>query len=216
MNPAKSQVKAGVYEELGREYEEREKATTVESHQQHGARDGLKLAAGRVGELGNHVAEEMKEGVIEGLAGEPLKIEAYVMKWIKRAVGVCDNLATTAEVARINAVGKAKGLEMAKEHAFKLWKQESAQLSAYAKALEEGRLEEGDDGHPGESLKAQRQAEDAEKPEEPRKEEPQAKPKGPRAPNPLAGKGKKAAQPKKAAEKPKSQKKRLRDPKKKR
>ena len=164
MNPSKSQIKAVVYDEVGREFEKREGDALKDSERQHGARDALKLAAQRVGELGNHIREEMKEGVIEELAGDPLKVEAYAMKWLKRAVGVCDNLATTAEVARVHATGRAKGLADAKEHALKLLRAENSVMEAYRKAMESPDGEDLDgrslDGHPGLPMKARRRAED--------------------------------------------------------
>ena len=165
MNPVKSKIKADVYESFGREMEEREKKVNAEIQQNVGAKDGLALAAKRIGDLNEHIRKDMEEGAIDVLAGEPLKIEAYAMKWVKRAIGVCDNLATAAEVARIQSIGKAKGLSETKDLIFKLWTNEQCMINAYLESLEKN--PDGDvdgrslDGHPGLSLKAVRKESDS-------------------------------------------------------
>ena len=171
MNPAKAQFKADLAESFGREFEKMEDKAEKSIYLQEGARDALSLAAKRIGELGEHIDKEVEEGALEEVMGEPLKILAYVKKWLKRAVGSVDNLATTAEVARIEATGRMKGLEAAKKYTLNVWMEEHKKLEAYVEAMKEGDGEidgRALDGHPGPSLKSQRLAEDAaDKPETP-------------------------------------------------
>jgi len=221
MNPTKTRFKIDMAEDFGRKFEGMEEEAERSFHRQEGARDALKSAAQPVASLMELIDQDLKDGGLPA-SGDPVEVAKYAKRWLKRALGALDNLATKAEVARIAAEGRRKGLEDAKQFAFKVWEDERGKLEAYLKAVEEERDGDGESddvpgGHPGPSLKSQRQAEEKQKESAP----PAETPKGPKKPNPLASKEK--APPKKAAKKAaqkktasKPAKKRLRDPKKKR
>jgi hypothetical protein len=141
--------------------------------------------------------------------GEPIEVAKYAKRWMKRAIGSIDSLATKAEASRIAATGQKKGLEDAARVAHKAWEEERNKLQAYMEALEEDKPREDGrelDGHPGPTLKSKRQAEGQKEPEQ--EKEPEKVEKQKKAPAKKAKKAKKDT-----AQTPK---KRLRDPKKKR
>jgi len=206
MNPVKTKFKIDMAEAFGRKFEGMEDEAEHSFYRQEGARDALKAVAPKIGELMAHIDEEIKSGALDEI-GEPLKVAAYAKKWLQRAIGSIDGLATQAEVARIGMGGKMKGLKDARQYAFNVWKEEQAKLQSYLNALEDDVLiEDGKapDGHPGPTLKSKRRVEEPES-KEPTSEEPT--PSTETKPEPLK-KGKKGE----AGEK----KKRLRQPKKKR
>lgn len=220
MNPAKSQLKMLVAEELGRDYEKQAEATHEKMCEHRGGKAAFVHVAGKIGELGAHIDKDLEEGRIEEIVGEPLKVAAYAKQYIKRCIGVCDNLATAAEVAIHRHTGKEIGLMDAAKRALKMRDEESNKLDAYQKALEEGGGNDVDGralGHPGPTLKSQRLAEDRGEPaanEEPPgepKEEPPEEPEA-KQPKPKKSTTKKKPTTKKAD----PAKKRLRQPKKKR
>lgn len=201
MNPTKTKFKIDMAEDFGRKFEGMEEEAERSFYRQEGARDALKAAAQPIGQLMANIDDEVKEGALKEIAGEPLKVAEYAKRWLKRALGSIDSLATKAEVARVAAGGQRKGLEDAKKVAFKVWEEERNKLRAYLEAVEEDKPRDDGreaDGHPGPTLKSQRSTE-----ENPLAKEPKNEPK--KAPK------KKATQAKKAPAK-----KRLRDPKKKR
>lgn len=166
MNIDKCEIKILVSRELGAQYAAMAKAAEQDVLRQEGARDALKLAAQRVGELGAHVDKDLEEGVLsaEDLK-DPKRVEIYIKRYIKRMWGVIDNLATTAEVARLNAFGRQRGLENAGEVVRALCQSEQAKLAAIQQQIESGSLQTEDgralDGHPGLPLKYQREDEAA-------------------------------------------------------
>jgi hypothetical protein len=210
MNPVKSQVKMVVAEELGRRFEEDAGAAHDSMCEHKGGKSAFMHAAKKISELGEHVDKDLKEGRIEEVVGEPLKIVAYVKQYIKRCVGVCDNLATAAEVAIHRTTGKELGLMDAAKLALKMRDEERNKLEEYVKALKEGGEVDGRsiDGHPGPSLKSQRKAEEATEQSEP--EVPEQKQDSHEPPQPEQPKAKKPRA------KTEPEKKRLRQPKKKR
>ena len=163
MNPAKAQVKLAIAEEFGREFEKREDDAKKSATRQEGARDTLKAAQKPIGDLGLLMKQEMKEGGLDEIIGEPLKVLEWAMKWNRRAVGALDNLSTKAEVARIGCEGRSQGFKAAKEHAFKMYSAEQSRLVAFAKQGDDADVDDrrSSGQHPGRSLKAQRAAEDA-------------------------------------------------------
>lgn len=170
MNPAKSHVKTIVTEELGRHIEEMCEKASERVHVHSGGKEAFKLGAQRVGELAEHIDKDIQEGVIDEFVGEPLKVASYAKRYLKRAVGALDNLATAAEIAVHVANGRVIGLKDSAEYVGGVWKEEKAKLDAYAEAISEGKDEidgRSLDGHPGLSLKSQRLDEEAEKPKEP-------------------------------------------------
>lgn len=173
MNVSKAIVKVDIAKSLGAQYAEMVEAARADERRQEGARDALKLAAVRLGELGAHVDKDFEEGKIspEDLR-DPKAIEAYIKRYVKRVVGVVDSLATAAEVARYRAAGRANGLEAAEDVVRKLGEGEAHKLQELERQLAAGEIDEADlDGREAPpSLKHQRQDEETqEKPKEPPK-----------------------------------------------
>lgn len=171
MNPTKSRFKIDMSESFGREYEKMEDEANNSFYRQEGARDALKAAAKEIDKMLSYIDKEAKSGKLDSFVGEPLMVAKYAKKWINTAIGSIDGFATKAEAARISFGGKRKGLEDAKDYAFKIWKEEREKLEAFNDAVRKLQEEAKDgggeadlrslDGHPGPSLKAQRQAEEA-------------------------------------------------------
>ena len=169
MNPAKTHIKTIMAEEFGRHIEEMGDKALTRVHSHKGGKDAFVMAAQRVGQLGEHIDKDLAEGVIDEYVGEPLKVAAYAKRYLKRAVGALDNLATAAEIAVHVAEGRAKGLNDATEYVQGVFKAELEKLEAFKKALAEDESAglslvdsppaSGADGHPGPSLKSQRQEE---------------------------------------------------------
>lgn len=171
MNPAKSNMKALLAEEFGRHVEKMGEKVHDQIHAHKGGKEAFVLGAQRVGKLAAHIDKDIEEGVIDEFIGEPLKVAAYAKRYLKRAVGALDNLATAAEIAVYKAEGREIGLKDANDYINGQWKEEMAKLDALKKAIESGedvRVDGGPaprglDGHPGPSLKTQRQAEEGPK-----------------------------------------------------
>jgi len=154
MNPAKAQIKTIMAEEFGRHIEEMGDKARAQVHGHRGGKDAFILAAQRVGQLAAHIDKDLEEGVIDEYVGEPLKVAAYAKRYLKRAVGAIDNLATAAEIATHVSEGRAKGLDDATGYVNGVFKAEMSKLEALKASIEEdGRVP---DAHPGPSLKAQR------------------------------------------------------------
>lgn len=174
VNIGKSMAKVDIAKVLGKQYAEMVQAARHDELKQEGARDGLKLAAKRVGELGAHVDKDLEEGILSANdLKDPKKVEAFIKKYIKRVVGVIDNLATTAEVARFRAAGRASGLEAAEGVVQKMGEEEVVKLQELQRQIEAGEVTPGevDTREAPPSLKHQRQDEAAGKqvPKEPPK-----------------------------------------------
>lgn len=176
MNLAKSRITIELAKVLGSKFSEMESAAATDQLRQEGARDALRLAAQRVGDLGLQLDKSLEDGELSAADLKDLKkVEVYIKTWFKRVVGVIDNLATTAEVARTAANGRQKGLEAAEQVVQNMYKSQLELLDKLQKQVESGELtveeiERG--GHPGLPLKYQRQNEvnatteaDASKPE---------------------------------------------------
>jgi len=163
MNVNKSMMKVDLAKSIGSKYADMVKEAEKDQLRQEGARDALKLAVERVGDLGLHVDKDLEEGVLSASdLKDPKKVEMFIKRFIKRAVGVVDNLATTAEIARTVASGRTKGLQSAENYVRKLGEAEVARLQELEKQIGRGELtleDVGAGGHPGLSLKHQREDE---------------------------------------------------------
>lgn len=166
MNPAKAQIKTIVAEEFGRHIEKMGEKAGEKVLAHKGGKEAFELGAKRVGELAEHIDKDIEEGVINEFVGEPLKVAAYAKRYLKRAMGALDNLATAAQIAIYKTEGQQIGLNDANTYINKQWQEEKAKLEALQKGIEDGSIRpddgpppRGPDGHPGPSLKSQRQAE---------------------------------------------------------
>lgn len=166
MNLDKSRMKIDMAKVLGAKFAEMSDATNADQFRQEGARDALKLTAKRVGDLGLHVDKDLEEGVLSASdLKDPKKVEIFIKRFIKRAVGVIDNLATTAEIARTLAAGRQKGLEAAEKVVQNIAESEVRRLEEIERQLKSGELtieEVESGGHPGLPLKYQREDEERE------------------------------------------------------
>jgi NACalpha-BTF3-like transcription factor len=181
MNLTKVEVTLLTAEKLGREAEKMVEEARRDEICNVGARDALKQAAKAIGDLGKHVDQDYDEGNLNDVVASPLEVVKYAKRYIKRAVGVIDNLATTAEVGRITSAGRAKGLEQSVKAAKRMVDEERIKIENLKTALEQNDVVIEDDvfvvsadrsipgSHPGASLKTQRQAE--EQVEEPTEDE---------------------------------------------
>jgi len=182
MSLEKSRLRMLIAEEIGRGLEEQRDALEKMVLKQEGARDGLKKAVPGITDLMAALDAEFKDkGMIGGvlisdIGGEPVRLVAAVKRYLQRAIGVVDNLATTAEVAMMVTSGQVKGMNGAISHVKgSFYDKEKAKLEAVEKGIadgsivvEDGRLVQKDVSrespripgmHPGETLKMQRQAE---------------------------------------------------------
>ena len=165
MNLDKSRTKIDLTKALGSQFADMGKEASRDQLRQEGARDALKFAAQRVGELGLHVVKDLEEGVLSPSdMKDPKLVEIFIKKYIKRATGVLDNLATTAEVARTIASGREKGIASAEEVVRRMCETEVKKLHEIERQLQTGEMtveELRGGGHPGLPLKYQREDEEA-------------------------------------------------------
>lgn len=162
MSPEKAKIKAIVAEELGRDIEELANLAHDKVFKHQGGKDAFELGAAKVSGLAAHVDKDLEMGVIAEVEGEPLKIANYVKRYIKRCVGVLDNLATAAEIATHQMTGREQGLRAAAQISLKMVNEEVTKLEALSNASESdvdgrGRHREKD-GSPAPTLKSQRGA----------------------------------------------------------
>jgi len=172
MNVGKSMAKIDLAKTLGKRYAEQAKEADKQELLQQGAKEALEHAALCVGDLGLKLDKALEDGELTpAMLKDPKQVEVFIKRWNKRAVGAIDNLATMAEVARRDAVGRAKGLRAAEEGARKEAEAEVKRLEALQAAIDAGEitLEEVEagtappgepGGHPGLSLKHKRQDEE--------------------------------------------------------
>ena len=130
MGITKSEIKMSAINELGNAVDDMLETAQREMHQANGAKSALVTAQRKVEELANVVASDLDEGVIEKLCEEPMEVAKYINRMIKRAGGVIDNLATTAEVQRIQAIGSAASLKVVVGIAKRMHDAEEAKVKA--------------------------------------------------------------------------------------
>ena len=164
MNVGKSMIKVDLAKSLGSQYSDMVKVAERDEVLQQGAREALKLAVVRVGSLGLQLDRALEDGELSAAdLKDPQKVETFIKRWNKRAVGVLDNLATTAEVARTLASGRAKGLRAAEEVVQKMARVEVERLTEIQRQIDSGELsvEEVHEREAPPSLKHQREDESA-------------------------------------------------------
>lgn len=171
MNVAKSMAKVDLAKTLGKRYADQAKEADKQELLQQGAKEALEHAARCVGDLGLKLNKSLEDGELTSeMLKDPKQVEIFIKKWNRRAVGAIDNLATAAEVARRNAIGRAQGLRAAEEGAKKEAEAEIRRLTALQAAIDAGEitLEEAEagtalpgepGGHPGLPLKHRREDE---------------------------------------------------------
>lgn len=136
MNPLKSEVKIGTTLEIGANVEDMCEGAEATVHEYKGAEDALKQSTKAVQSLHTHVDKDLEDGKIDEVLNEPLLVAEYVKRYVTRAIGILDNLATRAEYQKFKAQGKAEGLRAAVESIKKVHDAEEAKLRGYLAAVE--------------------------------------------------------------------------------
>ena len=154
-------VKVDLAKTLGAQYADMVEETEKGRLRQEGARDALKLAAQRVGDLGLHVDKDFEEGVLSASdLKDPKTVEVYIKRYIKRSIGVLDNLATTAEVAIQIASGRARGLKAAEGVVRSMGEGEVRKLTELQRQIDSGEISIEDVQSSGAPLSLKHQRED--------------------------------------------------------
>lgn len=232
MNPLKAEVRKLTAQDMGKAVAEKRAAAENAQVRQIGAKDALQAAAKLVGEHVAKVRNAWREnGVIEGFEPEEVaklneetqkKIIQGQIRWVQRTIGTLDSLVSEADRAIIGNGAKVKAFKDAEDAAKAIYQEEVAKLEAFERGVEAGLITKDDDGnyvmsevesdgetnsvvgvHPGLTLKAQRQREEAE--EQKGGDGPEDAPQEPEAPQEP-----KEEAPKKKEDKPPAKPKRLR------
>jgi len=165
MNVVKSRIIIALAKAWGAKCAGMVEASERDVLRQEGARDALRQAMKHVGDLGLHVDKDLKEGVLSASdLKDPVKVEKFIKRFIKRAVGAIDSLATTAEVHRLKATGRMDGVSGVESILRKAAESEVLKLEELEKQIESGEVTLEDvqrGGHPGPSLKHRRLEEKA-------------------------------------------------------
>lgn len=99
MSIEKSKVKVNVINELGNKFDDMLDRFKQDSMRYEGAKSGLKQAAKAIEGLTGHVDRDIKEDKYS------IEVAAHVKKYIMHAIGILDNLATTAEISYHRTLG---------------------------------------------------------------------------------------------------------------
>jgi len=169
MNPDKSKIKIGTAQEIGEQLDDQLEGAERQIHLQDGAAMGLRRAAEKLKELGAHVQKDLKEGHLGEFGDLGLKVADYAIRYISRSASLVENLALTAEVEKVKAIGRVDGLKAAVQSTKKVMDGEKVKLLAYEQAVRDGDVNEdgefeGDpedrpEGtHPGRPLAARKSA----------------------------------------------------------
>ena len=163
MTIAKAEIKIGTINDLGNKLDDELEVAVQVVERAAGSAAALKQAKSKLAGLYAHIDQDIDEGKIPE---EPLAVAKYAKSYVQKAIGVLDNMAITADVAKIRAEGKLEGLRVALGVAKKDMDAEKAKLAGLLTALEEGGsvvLEDGGDiperaigVHPGDPLASRR------------------------------------------------------------
>lgn len=193
MNLNKAELKIAVLNEVGNVLDDQREAADRQLQQAIGAKAGL-LAARR--DL-NSIFEAADRGVDEGAIPD-LEALALVKAWLSKAAASLEVKAKHFENVEIQTVGKVQQASLAVELLSKMHKGESDRVRNFMAQIESGAIVIEDDGslsqgdvtrrsvgiRPGQSIAAQRKAEEAaakangkapETPAEPAEEKPKGK-----------------------------------------
>jgi hypothetical protein len=111
MNLAKVQLKVDLFKDMGRRFAKKARAAADSQLRQEGARDALREASKKIGDLGAHLDEDMESGLVAQCMADPKEMEKYLKRYFKRAAGVCVSMADQANSTMILAGGRAKAHE---------------------------------------------------------------------------------------------------------
>ena len=140
MSIQKSELQAAMANNIGASIEDRLESVQNEIQQYDGAHQALAQAMKSLEGLFKHVDQDVDEGKYADLEG-PLQIAGAVKNYIKKAIGLVDNLATSSKIQGIRARGKAEGVQDAMTIVKKVREQAEAKVRAAMRALGEGQVE---------------------------------------------------------------------------
>lgn len=140
MNVEKAQIKIGTAHEIGVHLDDMLEAAEAQVYRQEGAAMALKQAIGPIVGLAEHVKKDLTEGKLDEFGELGLKVSEYVIRYINRAAGAVENLATAAEVGKLKALGKVDGLRDAVKSTKKVMDGERQKVSAFVEASKDGSM----------------------------------------------------------------------------
>ena len=140
MSIQKSELQAAMANNIGASIEDRLESIQNEIQQYDGAHQALGQAMKSLNSLFQHVDKDVEDGKYEGKDG-PLEIAAVAKDYIKKAIGMVDNLATSSKIQGIRARGKAEGVQAAMDVVKKVKDHAEAKVQAAMKAIESGQAE---------------------------------------------------------------------------
>lgn len=140
MSIQKSELQAAMANNIGASIEDRLGAVQNEIQQYDGAQQALVQAMKSLEGLFKHVDQDVDEGKYADLEG-PLQIAGVVKNYIKKAIGLVDNLATSSKIQGIRARGKAEGVQDAMIIVKKVREQAEAKIQVAMQALKDGQVE---------------------------------------------------------------------------
>jgi len=173
MSIEKAEIKIGTIRQFGTKLEDQKEAAEAECCRNEGALGSLKQAADGVFGILQIVEKEAKAGAFDEVKGS-LAVCEVVKSYLKKVLGSLDNLATQANVGRLQSKGEIEGLGKAILTAKKILDEESRKAQGIRETVLIG--VEDEDGkvtpvearpvgtHPGPSIAAQRKAEATQKP----------------------------------------------------
>lgn len=147
----KAEIIAGTAHRMGARIEDLFEAAKREVIKHTSQKEAFFKSSKAVEQLLSHVSKDLDEGKLEMEQAKLLKT------WLHRAVTVCENMSRNSENLVLVAQGQVKGLETALGTAKQEYETANAKLEASKQTTEEPNAPA--DGHPGPSLKDERQAE---------------------------------------------------------
>jgi FtsZ-binding cell division protein ZapB len=184
MSIQKSELQAAMATNIGASIEDRKEAVQKEIQQYDGASQALSQAMKSLEGLFQHVDKDVEEGKYEGKDG-PLEVASVAKDYIKKAIGLLDNLATSSKIQGVRARGKAEGVQAAMDVVKKIRDRAEAKVKGALETMESGQVEvevlplrrTGNDFPiPSAAADIQARREEARKSKETKEEAPQAPP----------------------------------------
>ncbi len=143
MTLAKAEIKIGTINQLGNQIDDALEEAAHLVDQAAGAASALRQAQKKLKGLYGHVDEDVDEGK---MPDDPLLVAKYAKGYIQKAMGILDNLSTSADITRVRAEGKLEGLKASLGIAKSEMDAEKVKLVALRAAVEEGSVTIEDSG----------------------------------------------------------------------
>jgi len=127
--------KLEVTNDIGEALDKQLQQAENQAQQLLGGTTALKVAAKKVGALGEHISQDLEEGKLQ--FSTELEAATYTKEWIRRACEVLNNLAEKSKSEELVAHGKAKGLRDSMEMVGRHCKAAKARAEQLVAAAEE-------------------------------------------------------------------------------